>query len=136
MLFEFQNKKPLAEKCICQGRIKTYPRCHLDSHYHAHFQDTNIPQTINACPSVAEYSPFGFDCTLRGPFAKQCLTRFTASRALCVVFRGVISASTVYVEYITSFSRCQVLFAQNFFPKGKKYRRQKNLDKPATPVIE
>ena len=41
-----------------------------------------------------------FDCTLRGPFAKQCLTRFTASRALCVVLCGFISASTVLMKVV------------------------------------
>ncbi len=52
-----------------------------------------------------------FDCTLRGPFAKQCLTRFTASRALCVVLDGFISASTVLMKVVYHpFARLSIVF--------------------------
>ena len=59
-------------------------------------QNTNIFPAIYVCPNVAEYSENPFDCALRGPFAKQFLTRLSATRALCIVLIDVISASTVY----------------------------------------
>ena len=65
--------------------------------------------------SVAEY--FGnipFDCALSGPFAKQFLTRLSASRALCVVLNDVISASTVYDFILYSFHSCLSIGLQNF----------------------
>ena len=89
-------------------------------------RDTVIPLTTDVCQHVAEYSAHAFDCTLRGPFAKQFLTRFSASRALCIVLDGFISASTVYyVNSITppsDFVNSFFYFSQNchmrklFFP--------------------
>ena len=38
--------------------------------------------------------------TLNGPFAIQFPTRLSATRALCVVLKGFISASTVYMQSI------------------------------------
>ena len=74
-----------------------------------------ISPTTHACPTLQNTRcKSTFDCTLRGPFAKQCLTRFTASRALCVVLCGFISASTVYDESsIPLLSR----FVNMFFEK-------------------
>ena len=62
-----------------------------------------------------------FDCALSGPFAKQFLTRLSATRALCVVLNDVISASTVYdsVSYHQSptLSIGFMSFFENFFGK-------------------
>ena len=73
----------------------------------------HIPGICTLAYSVAEY--FGnipFDCALSGPFAKQFLTRLSASRALCKVRTDVISISTVFLTiYIdkdtASVGKCQ-----------------------------
>ena len=135
------KKRPDRNNAFCQGRITLYPRCHLASRHVAKCSESRsfsgydkaYPRPLTRalrCRILSTES--AFDCTLRGPFAKQCLTRFAASRALCVVLNGFISASTVYDESSISLPAA---FVNMFFEKAGKESGQSHFLKNI-PVIK
>ena len=100
-----KNKNSLDRKGLCQGRIKPYPRCHLDSRLAVRLQDTDISSATNVCHTLQNTgrAPHAVDCTLRGPFDDLFLARFSPSRALWKALVAFISASTVcFIALIVS----------------------------------
>ena len=90
---------PDRELLSCQGRITTYPRCHLvfAGDDPARLRDACTSPATDVCPHVAEYSGGSpFDCALGGPFDRLFLIRLSAARTLCGGIATVISASTVF----------------------------------------
>ena len=132
LLFVCQKQKCPWQIPVSLSRTKAFAsRCHLDSRptRACPLSDTNISLPITQAGVVKYWEPCSVPHALSGPFITRFLTRLSAPRALCVVLRDLISASTVYfLHYITMAFPCQGLF-EKFCPPSFHYDAYKELDK-------
>ena len=114
---------------FCQGRIKTYPRCHLDSSLsfagealRLYGIPTYPRQLTCVCTSQnTRKDSLSFDCALNGPFVRRYLARFSASRALCIVLCLTLSPHQRFtLNIIPPKMRCVKGFQKSFIKSFRK----------------
>ena len=105
--FSREIKTPLTEQLLCQGRIKTYPRCHLvfTALGRALCGIPVYPRQLTYAPTSQATKHRAFHSALRGPFDNLFPIRIPASRTLCGGITAVISASTVFIRFSVLYAK-------------------------------